>query len=189
MKPIINIVKGGKPVTAATIERAKKSHMVARGWTDVMRDDAMVEPTLKSLGIVTKTPRFEAALRDLLQFEYQLDLTYQINSFNAQLAAYRTATARLARYPLAQGRVAIFEDQPTGEVDAEGNPVTQSVLVAPQIDPLPATIERDVRDHETGDITGTEEIPNPAIAQDEAERAAAQAVVDGTPQDVKDFDQ
>jgi hypothetical protein len=35
--------------------------------------------------------------------------------FNQQLAAYRTATARLAQYVLADGRVEVREMQPTGE--------------------------------------------------------------------------
>jgi hypothetical protein len=31
-------------------------------------------------------------------------------------------------------------------------------------------------------------VPNPVIVQDDAERAAAQALIDATPQEVKDFD-
>lgn len=108
--------------------------------------------------------------------------------FNHQLATYRAAVARLDQYPLAQGRVAIYEYQPTGEFDEEGNPITESVLVSPQIDPLPTTITQDIRDPGTGEIIGTEEVPNLAIVQDEAERAAQQAVIDNTPQAVKDFD-
>lgn len=110
------------------------------------------------------------------------------NAFNHQLAAYRTAVARLARYPLAQGRVAIYEDQPRGQIDEDGNPITESVMVSPQIDPLPAMITQEIRDPDTGQVTGTEEVSNPAIETDEAERAAAQAVIDGTPQNVKDYD-
>lgn len=35
--------------------------------------------------------------------------------------------------------------------------------------------------------TGTKTVTNPLIVQDDAERAAAQAVIDATPQEVKDF--
>ena len=36
-------------------------------------------------------------------------------------------------------------------------------------------------------FVNSETVPNPLIVQDEAERAAAQAVIDATPQEVKDF--
>ena len=45
-------------------------------------------------------------------------------------------------------------------------------------------VEQEIRDPETGEVTGTEMIPNPLIEADTAERAAAQAVVDGTPAEV-----
>ena len=110
------------------------------------------------------------------------------NLFNHALANYHAALARLARYRLADGRPEVYEDQPTGEYDDEGNEVMASVLVQSAIDPLPAQVEQPIYDEETGEQTGTEMVDNPAIAQDDEERAAAQAVVDATPQDVKDFD-
>lgn len=188
LKPIIGIKLGDKPERSGVIDSAKRHHMKTRGWDDVMRDDAMIEPTLLAAGWITETPAFDRAIQDLSVFENRLLVTVHMNRFNASLHAYRAAVARLARYPLAQGRVAIYEDQPTGEFDTEDNPITESVLLSPAIEPLPATITQDVRDHETGEITGTEEVPNPAIETDEAERAAAQAVIDGTSQEVKEFD-
>lgn len=110
------------------------------------------------------------------------------NLFNHQLANYRAAAARLARYRLAEGRAEITEQRETGEFDPEtGAPITETVVTAPAVDPLPATIEQPVYDPETGAQTGTETVPNPEIVADDAERAAAQAVIDGTPQEVKDF--
>ena len=107
------------------------------------------------------------------------------NQFNHQIAAYQGATVRLARYALAAGRGAVLEDQPTGEIDDGGNPVVESVEVSPEIPPLPAEVEKITYDA-SGDPTAVM-VPNPAIAKDDAERAAAQAVIDGTPQDVKDW--
>lgn len=99
------------------------------------------------------------------------------NLFNHQVASYQSALARLAQYRLADGRPAIYEDQPTGEVDEQGQPVTESVMVQSPIDPLPAQVEQPVYDAD-GTQTGTEMVPNPLIVQDDAERAAAQATVD-----------
>ena len=60
------------------------------------------------------------------------------------------------------------------------------VWIQPAIEPLEATVEQDVYDEE-GNVTGTETVPNPLIVADDAEREAAQAVVDGTPEEVKAF--
>lgn len=99
------------------------------------------------------------------------------NQFNAALARYRAAVERLARYRLAEGRAAIM-----GE-DMEGEPIELSAAIAP----LPAEIDAPVFDPETGEQAGMASVPNPAIVADEAERAAAQALIDATDQDVKDF--
>ena len=63
----------------------------------------------------------------------------------------------------------------------------ETVVVQTAIDPLPATVEQDTYDAE-GNVTGTEQVPNPQIVEDDAERAAAQAVIDDTPDEVKTFD-
>ena len=109
--------------------------------------------------------------------------------FNQQLAAYRAATARLAKYRLADGRPELTEMQPTGEQvfneeTGEMEAVMAEVIVQTAIDPLEATVEQTTYDDE-GNAT-TETVDNPLIVADDAERAAAQAVVDATPQDVKD---
>ena len=62
--------------------------------------------------------------------------------------------------------------------------VTDTVVVTPAIDPVPATVDVTEYD-EDGNATVTT-VVNPLITQDNAERAAAQAVVDTTPQAVKD---
>lgn len=108
------------------------------------------------------------------------------NQFNVALYRYRKSLQRLAQYRLADGRAEVWEDQPTGEYDDDGNEVMESVLVQSAIDPLDAQVEQNVYDDE-GELTGTEMVDNPLIVKDDEERAAAQAVVDGTPQDVKAF--
>ena len=107
------------------------------------------------------------------------------NLFNHNLRNYRKATARLARYVLADGRAEVYEDKPTGEYDEEGNEVTQSVLVQTAIDALEPTVEVTTYDVDGNETTET--VANPLIVVDDAERAAAQSIVDGTPVEVKDW--
>jgi len=180
MAVIINIKQGDAPVSSATIQRAKEPTMAARGYPQEMRDDAMFAIMMDPTGA-----KAQAAIAALNTFNADLTETLALNSFNAQLAAYKTATARLTQHVLADGRAEVWEDQPTGEFDPEtGEPITESVMVSAAIEPLDAEVEQDVTDPETGEVTGTEMVPNPLIETDNAERSAAQAVVDGTPADV-----
>ncbi|WP_435988525.1 hypothetical protein [Sulfitobacter sp. SH24] len=180
---IVPIKYGDAPIPERVIWRSREAVMKARGWPQEDRDDVtmllMSDPA---------APKAQNAIAALTTFRADLIETLKTNEFNHQLAAYRVALARLARYRLAVGQAAVYEDQPTGEYDAEtGEPITESVLVQPEIEPLPTEIEVPVVDEETGEQTGTEMIPNPEIERDDAERAAARAVVDQTPQPVKAF--
>lgn len=94
--------------------------------------------------------------------------------FAQQSAAYQQATARLAQYRLAEGR-----EEATDTIEGE------TVIIQTAVDPLPATVEQTTFNDETGEAT-TATVPNPLIVQDDAERAEAQAVIDATPQAVKD---
>jgi hypothetical protein len=119
-------------------------------------------------------------------------------TFNKQLREYIAALERLEQYTLSEGREALTEeitqpwplflDEDVEVYDAwTGARVlveeTRTVEVSPAIDPLPATIETTETNIETGEIA-VFVVPNPAIVRDEEERAAAQAVVDATPQAV-----
>ena len=116
------------------------------------------------------------------------------NLFNHQLAAYREAQSRLARYRLADRRPEITEElqaidhlgQPVFD-ETTGEPLMVTVVVQAAIDPLPAEVERPIYDEVTGEQTGTEMVSNPEIVRDEAERADARAVVDETPAEVIEF--
>lgn len=111
------------------------------------------------------------------------------NVFNRQLEAYRQAVARLAQYRAEDGRPAVFERVETGETDPEtGEPISELIEVLPAVEPLPEVVPVEILNHETGEVAATVDQYNPAIIADENERSAAQAVIDATPQEVKDFD-
>jgi hypothetical protein len=112
--------------------------------------------------------------------------------FNQQLAAYRVAVARLAQYVVADGRAEVTEMQPTGEQvfneeTMEMEDVMHEVITVTAIEPVEPTVTRLVYSEDDLEAEPTEEtIENPLITTDVAERTAAQAVVDATPQPVKD---
>jgi hypothetical protein len=112
--------------------------------------------------------------------------------FDRQLADYRTATARLAQYIVADGRAEVTEMQPTGEQvfneeTMEMEDVMHEVITVTAIEPVEPTVTRLVYSEDDPMAEPTEEtIENPLITTDVAERTAAQAVVDATPQPVKD---
>jgi hypothetical protein len=111
--------------------------------------------------------------------------------FNQQLADYRTATARLAQYVVADGRAEVTEMQPTGEQvfneeTGEMEDVIHEVITVTAIDPVEPTVTRMVYSDDMDAEPTEETIENPLITTDVAERTAAQATVDATPQAVKD---
>jgi DNA-binding FrmR family transcriptional regulator len=112
--------------------------------------------------------------------------------FNQQLAAYKTATDRLAQYIVSVGRTEVAESQATGEQvwdedTEEMVDVMHDVTTVTAVEPVEPTVTRLVYDEDDHMAEPTEEtIENPLITVDVAERATAQAVVDGTPEAVKD---
>ena len=110
--------------------------------------------------------------------------------FNQQLAAYRVATARLAQYIVADGRAEVTQEvvigQEWSEETGEMTDVTETQVTVTAIDPVEATVTRMVYSDDMDAEPTEETIENPLITTDVAERAAAQATVDATPQVVKD---
>ena len=114
-------------------------------------------------------------------------------TFNKQLREYVAAIERLSQYVLLEGREEIREDivletrevfnEETGEIETVN--VTEEVITQTAIEPLEEFVEVTTTDPETLEST-TESIRNPLVVKDEEERAAAQAVVDATPQAVID---
>jgi len=115
--------------------------------------------------------------------------------FDLQKRKYIEATERLSQYILSVGREEITEDvivsteevwnEETKEYDTVNT--TETIVKQTAIEPLEATVEvtTTTTNEETMEST-TETVKNPLIVKDEEERAAAQAVVDATPQSVID---
>ena len=96
--------------------------------------------------------------------------------FDKQKEEYVKAKARLEQYELANG---LKDETYTTEVTGETTTTTQDINTPYIIEPLPITIEID-------DGFKKEYIRNPLVVQDEAERKAAQEVINNTPQAVID---
>ena len=116
--------------------------------------------------------------------------------FAKQLREYTEAVTRLAQYRLADGREEVKELRDTLEylMDSDGMPVVNSdgtpvytqieVVVQNAIDPLVATVNETT--FATDGTSVTAEVPNPLIVNDDAERTAAQEVINNTNQAVID---
>ena len=113
--------------------------------------------------------------------------------FDLQTERYIKATERLSQYILLEGREEVRETVVvrTEEVwneeteEYETNEITEEVITQTAIEPLEEFVEVTTTDPETLEET-TESVRNPLVVKDEEERAAAQAVVDATPQAVID---
>ena len=165
------VTKGDAPLTPMQLEKRAQKY-IKRSWSDQARE--------KSIRLADGA--FDAFMTS---FSADHDVNVANNTFNWQLAEYRKATARLEKYRLADGKPEQTIETPTGTFDEDGNEVMQ-VTVIPAIEPLEATVEQTTYD-EDGNVTGTEDVPNPLIVADDEERAAAQAVIDVTPTEVKEF--
>ena len=111
--------------------------------------------------------------------------------FAQQLSDYKTATARLAQYVVADGRAEVVESQATGEQVWDEDTmamvdVMHDVITVTEVEPVEATVTRMVYSDDMDAEPTEETIENPLITTDVAERTAAQALVDATPQPVKD---
>ena len=108
--------------------------------------------------------------------------------FAQQVEAYKMAKARVSQYQLSVGVPESSETIVTGQAWNEEAMEMQDVtetIVTPAIEPLEATVEETTYDFDTG-TSSTATVANPVIVKDNEERAAAQAVIDATPQPVKD---
>jgi hypothetical protein len=76
----------------------------------------------------------------------------------------------------------VFNEE-TGEMED----VLEEVVVKPLIDPVDEFVKVVVYGDDPEAEPTVEQVRNPVVVQDEEERAMAQAVIDGTPQAVKDF--
>jgi hypothetical protein len=104
-----------------------------------------------------------------------------------QAEEYIKATARLAQYQLSVGRSesseTIVRTQEWSDETYQMEDVTDTILT-PAIAALEATIDQITYNNEGVEVVTT--IANPLVVTDDAERTAAQLIVDNTPQPVKD---
>jgi hypothetical protein len=161
------VAKGDMPLTPVQLEKRAQTY-IKRSWPEQNREQSI---------------RKGDGLFDAFMASFSVDHAVNTanNTFNWQLAEYRKATARLAQYRLADGKPEQTFEEPTGEYDADGMEIMHTWTIA-AIEPLPAEVEETTYD-DLGNAT-TAMVQNPAIVQDDAERTAAQAVVDATPDDV-----
>jgi hypothetical protein len=107
--------------------------------------------------------------------------------FAQQVEAYKTAKARVAQYQLSVGvpesSETIVLRQEWNEEAEEMQDVTETI-VTPAIEPLDATVEVTTQELDEEPVITT--VANPLIVKDDEERAAAQTIIDNTPQEVKD---
>jgi len=175
----IFVNKGDQYLTPVQLERRAQKH-IRRSWPLQRREKSI------RLG----DGQFDAFMTD---FSANHDTNKANNLFNWQLQEYRKATARLDQYVLADGRPELTEMQPTGEQvynedTGEMEDVLHEVVVQTAVEPLPATVEILVYNEEDPEAEPTvETVDNPEIIRDTEERAAAQSVVDATPDEVKNF--
>ena len=109
--------------------------------------------------------------------------------FAQQVEAYTVAKARVAQYQLSVGVPESTQTITTGmqewnEEAGEMQDVTETFVI-PAIPALEATVEVTTYDFDT-DTSSTATVANPVITKDIEERAAAQVIIDATPQPVKD---
>lgn len=167
----IFVAQGDAPLTDAQLEKRAQKY-ITRSWSPQARERSIRQA--------------DGLFDDFMTtFSINHDVNKANNTFNWQLADYRKATARLAQYRLADGKPEQTFEEPSGEYDENGDEIMH-VWVQAGIDPLDAQVEQPVYDDE-GNQTGTEMVDNPLIVADDAERAAAQAVVDATSDGVKGY--
>ena len=171
------VTKGDAPLTPVQLEKRAQKY-IKRSWSDQDRE--------KSIRLADGA---FGAFMATFSADHNVNVTN--NTFNWQLQEYRKATARLAQYIVADGRTEVIESQPTGEQVWDEDTmdmvdVMHDVITVPTVDPIEATVTRTVYSDDINAEPTEETIENPLITADVAERAEAQAVVDGTPQEVKD---
>jgi hypothetical protein len=179
-KGITGTVNFSPETSAASIDYAALTEEQVLSWvySQVSKEDteAMLAAKVEKLKAPTK-------VSGLIWVE-------RAELFAQQLAAYKQATARLEQYVVADGRPELTEMQPTGEQvfneeTMEMDDVMHEVVVQSAIEAVEPTVEVTTYSDDMDAEPVVETVTNPLIVTDEAERAEAQGVVDGTPNEVK----
>ena len=182
----VTVVGATRPPKGSATFRAFEdlSDAVVRGWLMARLDLGRVRKQMQDIreaGEKTQlAPPWSGA------FEY---VELEHIKAKRQRYEYKEALERLSRYVLSEGRPEVREMLPTGEQafdeeSGEMKDVLAEVVTVTAIDPLEPTVEQTVYDEEGN--ASIEIVPNPLIVKDEEERAAAQAVIDATPAEIKE---
>ena len=176
---MIFVNKGDKPLTATQLEKRAQKY-ITRTFPMQRREESIRKE--------------DGAFNDFMtQFSADHAVNVENNTFNHQLKAYNEAVARLEKYILLDGQEELREMQPTGEQvfneeSGEMEDVLQEVVVKQEIEPVEEFVEVVVYGDDPESEPTTEQQRNPVVVQDEAEREQAQAIVDGTSEEVKTFE-
>ena len=175
---MIFVNKGDAPLTANQLEKRAQKY-ITRAFPVQRREESI--------------RKGDGAFNDFMtQFSADHAVNVENNTFNHQLKSYREALARLEKHILLDGQEEVREMQPTGEQvfneeTGEMEDVLEEVVVKRAIEPVEEFVEVVVYGDDPEAEPIVEQQRNPVVEQDEAEREQAQAIVDSTPQAVKDF--
>ncbi len=142
-----------------------------------------------SLGKRPQIPEEAAAMDNFNTFmsgmETEADNARADNQLLKETLSYEASEQRLSQYVLLEGQVGVEAAEATYDPET-GEELTPEIIYVPHFDPLPEFVTTPIYD-EDGFQTGTEEIRNPIIIRDEAERLAAQTTIDSARQEVLDL--
>lgn len=174
---MIFVNKGDKPLSATQLEKRAQKY-ITRAFSPQAREESI----RKEDGLFNKF---------MAQFSQDHSVNLQNNTYNHQLVAYNNAVARLEKHVLLDGQAEVREMLPTGEQvfneeTMEMEDVLEEVIVKREIEPVDEFVEVMVYSDDPESEPTVEQVRNPLVEQDEAEREQAQAVIDGTPQAIKD---
>lgn len=176
---MIFVNKGDKPLTANQLEKRAQKY-ITRAFPLQRREESIRKDDGVFSGFMT-------------DFSADHAVNVENNTFNHQLVAYKNAVARLEKHVLLDGQEELREMQPTGEQvfneeSGEMEDVLQEVVVKREIEPVEEFVEVTVYGDDPEAEPTVEQQRNPVVIQDEAEREQAQAIVDGTSEEVKTFE-
>ena len=174
---MIFVNKGDKPLSATQLEKRAQKY-ITRAFSPQAREESI----RKDDGLFNEF---------MAEFSQDHSVNVENNTFNHQLVAYNNAVARLEKHVLLDGQAEVREMLPTGEQvfneeTMEMEDVLEEVIVKREIEPVDEFVEVVVYSDDPEAEPTVEQVRNPLVEQDEAEREQAQSVIDGTPQAIKD---
>ena len=161
---MIFVNKGDKPLSATQLEKRAQKY-ITRAFSPQAREESI----RKEDGLFNEF---------MTQFSQDHSVNLQNNTYNHQLVAYNNAVARLEKHVLLDGQAEVREMLPTGEQmfneeTMEMEDVLEEVVVKREIESVDEFVEVTVYSEDYEAEPTVEQVRNPVIVQDEAERAKA----------------